>query len=326
VERLAPNEVWLDVIVLFAGLRVEGQIELAPDVRIEQILEANLVAQAALTAADVILQRQSDADAPAHPVNGMRYRVRGKRLVDGSEYRINHELIEAPKRAFRRAAALLQGSAAVGDGGTFVIATDQAGASRYYSRQFNFGNLSVHYDGPYFGPNNEDELRRVFAFLQDPYLSGEGTQIGVAIDRLGFAPTRANDVDVNLDLCVAAEIAFSFGPKKIKNEELSQTLRDNAAAFFGDGEFFWDRATVYQILRDSYKERSDTVHGRAGHGAERDKLGGLNAQLRELMARVLLAYVERRPTKRAAKTTWPDRRQAVKDGTPLPPIFIPPAP
>ena len=65
---------------------------------------------------------------------------------------------------------------------------------------------------------------------------------------------------------------------------------------FGNNEFFWDGNTVFEIVRDSYRERSHTIHGRRGAQTDRyDALLGLNARLREVLKASLRCYVERRP-------------------------------
>jgi hypothetical protein len=320
---LGPGESWFDVIVLLAGLQVPARIELAPDVALDQILETNLVAQAVRMATEVTLglpDVETDPPEPLHPVCGLLYRVRGKIVGEGSDTTYNAEQIEAPKRAFLRAIALLRGLE-LGHGGTFVHEVNDAGRRRLHSSQLNSMVLSVHYEAARFDEGGfAEELRGVFVALQDPYLSGEGVAIGVAIDRLGLAGIRANPVDANLDLCIAAEIAFRFGHER--NEKIAETIRENARVFFGDGEFLWDRNSVFEIVCDSYRERSHTVHGR--RRSSDDKHGvllGLNARLREVLKASLRAYVERRPTRAIARKAWPARHAAVAAGKSLNPIF-----
>jgi len=321
-STLRPSECWLDVTVLFAGLQVPAPIELAPEVSVEQILEANIVANAVKIATEVQLGLPSNPEDPMHPVCGLRYRVRGRRLLGAEESRFNDAQIKGPKLAFTRAVALMRGLELL-HGGTFVHELDSVGNRRLYSYQFNSGYLSVHYDAAYFDGAHADEMRRVFAATRDPYLTSEGTSIGVAIDRLGVAAIRSNQVDMNLDLCIAAEIAFLFGlQRRIDNEKIAETIRENARAFFGDGEFFWSRDDVFQIVRDSYKQRSDTVHGRRGTDPQRDAvLTPLNVRLREVLKACLLAYAERRPTKASAKALWPARVKALAQGATLEQIF-----
>ena len=145
----------------------------------------------------------------------------------------------------------------------------------------------------------------------------------MAIDRLGRASVRADGIDANLDLCIAAEIAFLFGVKLrgVENEKIAETVRENARAFFGDGEFFWGHDEAAEILRDSYKERSATVHGRKFGEAERlTHLVVLNARLREVLKAALRVYVERRPAKLTARAAWPARQAALARGEPVGPL------
>lgn len=320
---LGPGECWLDVIVLFAGLGVPERIELAPTISLEQILEANLVANAVKIASEVQLGLPSNPAEPMHPVCGLRYRVLGKRILGSAEASFNSMQIGRPKQAFLRAVALIRGLELL-HGGTFVHEVDDAGNRRLQSYQFNAGMLSMHYDAAYFDETHADELRQVFDALRDPYMYGEGNSIGIAIDRLGVAAVRSNQIDTNLDLCIAAEIAFLFGLHgRIENERIAENIRENARVFFGDREFFWDRDKVFEIARDSYKERSDTIHGRRGDVPERhDKLLRVNVGLREVLKASLRAYVERRPTKMAARSAWPARREAIAEDVALGPMFL----
>lgn len=324
------GECWFDVRVLFAGLTVPTPIDLSPDVRLEPILDWNLVATLAKMASEVVLQLPSDPDVPRNPVCGLNYRVRGKRLIAsppervGEDSRFNDRQIDAPRRAFIRAVSLLRGME-LGDAGTFVREVDSAGTPHLRSSQFNYGRLSVHYDAAYFGEEHAVELRALFGNVSDPYLSGDGASIAVAIDRLGAAALRLSPLDVNLDLCIAAEIAFRFGTPN--RRKISATIRKNARCFFGDEELaqWWDRGTIHNILRDSYDQRSDTVHGNKGPDLERnDVLAGLNAQLRVILQASLRAYVERKPTQARAREAWIARRTALARRRPLGPIFTTP--
>ncbi len=326
---LAPDECYFDVKALFAGLNVVTPCDLAPHVRVEQILENNLVAQSAQIAKEVLLGIASDADTPLRPVGGLAYRVRGHRLFAVADERLseisrsNAAAIEAPKVAFRRAMILLYGVDLV-EAGTFVTEVDHLGNRRIHSYQFNTSSLSVHYDVASVWEENAEELRRLYSALTDDYLAkGDGKPLAVAIDRLGRASIRADSIDANLDLCIAAEITFLFGVKRgLKNENIAETVRENARGFFGDGEFFWDREKVSAILGDSYRERSDTVHGRKFNDVERlTRLMGLNATLREVLKAALRAHVERQPTKLAARATWIARKAALERGDALVPIF-----
>ena len=106
-------------------------------------------------------------------------------------------------------------------GGTSVYLADDAGNRRLFSSQFNAGVLSVHYDAAYFDEQFLNELRHVYATCQDPYLSDVGISIGTAIDRLGVASSRSSQLDSNLDLCIAAEIAYLFCLQdRIANEQI----------------------------------------------------------------------------------------------------------
>lgn len=318
-DELASGECWLDVVALFAGLEIENRIELGANVALEKILDANLIANVARIAKEVILGLPSDENALLHPVYGMRYRVRGKALLGTDEAKFNSEQIAKPQKAFVRAVGLLRGQELV-TAGSFVYETGGLGQRRLQSYQFNTATLSVHYEAAYFGDAHADELVRVYRTLLDPYLEGNGTSVAVAIDRLGTAGTRTNEVDRNLDLCIAAEIVFLFGMKS-ENEMITENVRENARVFFGDEEFFWDRDTVAQVVYDSYKERSHTVHGRRGNGGRGDVLIGLNARLREILKAALGIYIERRPAKLLARQTWTTRRASLEAGLPLEPIF-----
>lgn len=327
---LSPNECYFDVKALFAGLTVVAPCALADDVRAEQILENNLVAQSAQIAKEVLLGMPSDADAPVRPVGGIAYRVRGHRLFAVPDDRLsevsrsNDAAIAGPKDAFRRAMVLLYAVDLV-EAGTFVTEVDNLDNRRVHSYQFNTSTLSVHYEAACVWDGNADELQRMYAALTHDYLAtGDGKPLVVAIDRLGRGSFRADAIDANLDLCIAAEIAFLFGVKLrgVENEMIAETVRENARAFFGDGEFFWGRDEVAEILRDSYRERSATVHGRKFGDAQRlADLTGYNVRLREVLKAALRTYVERRPARLAARAAWPARRAALERGEPLPPIF-----
>jgi hypothetical protein len=296
---------------------------------VEQIFENNLVAQAAETAKDVLLGMKSDPDVPMRPVGGLRYTVRGRSLLGTPDDQLaavsqsNARTISAPKIAFRRAIALMNGVGLI-EAGTFVWETDHLGNRRLFSYQFNTGTLSVHYDAAYVWDDNMEEIRRLYASLTDDYLEGDGAPLGVAIDRLGTAGIRADGVDANLDLCIASEITFLFGVRRdIENEEIARSVREHAGAFFGDGEFFWSRDEVVEILRASYSERSNTVHGRRFHDPDRlTALTPLNAQLREVLKTTLRALIERRPARLVARALWPQRVAAVERGEVLRPMFL----
>jgi hypothetical protein len=208
-------------------------------------------------------------------------------------------------------------------GGTFVWETDALGHRRLREYQFNAMTLSVQPDDVYFGKEHANDLRACFANLSDPYLEQDGLSIGVAIDRLGSAYLRPSAVDKNLDLCIAAEIAFLYGVKDVENERIAEDVREHASLFFGEGEFMWSRDDVRDILRDSYRERSNTVHGRKFDTPERqDVLGTLNARLREVLKATLRVYAARRPPRLLARRTWPERRTALEAGEALGPIFL----
>lgn len=322
-EALQPGEAWFLITVLLAGLIVDQPIVLPGNVRVEEILPSNLIAKGAREAADAIFHVPAP-DEEARPVYGLRFRVRGRHLMTGDDWKFTNEQIEAPKRAFLRAVALMQAQE-LADAGTFVAQEDADGNAVLRQWQFNYGRLSVHYEAVHLGEWNAVDLASLFTALLEPYFHGTGTGIGVAIDRLGVAEMRASKLDTNLDLCIASEIAFLFGVKDMKNELIGPTVRENARVFFGDGEFFWDREKVDDIIKSSYKERSNTVHGRKFGDSERlGALIGLNAQLREVLKGALRAYVERRPTKLQARKAWKDRQVALGDGHPLPPIFLTP--
>lgn len=323
------DECFFDVKVLFAGLNVVTPCAVAENVNVERILENNLIAQVAQTAKEVILQIPSNDAEPLRPVAGLNYRVRGHRLFAVPDDRLrevsqaNSDAIAAPKEAFRRAIILLYGVELI-DGGTFATEVDSLGNRRVHSYQFNISSLSVHYDAAYVWDENADEVRRLYELASNDYLTvGDGRSLAVAIDRLGQASIRGSSIDANLDLCIAAEITFLFGVKRnIDNEQIASSVRENARAFFGDGEFFWDSEQVAKIIRESYKERSDTVHGRKFDDAARmEHLMTLNVRLREVLKAALRAYVERRPAKLTARATWPERQKSIADGEPLQPIF-----
>jgi len=312
---LAANECWFDVKALFAGLDVPEPIDIDSDIRLEQIFPANLIAQAAKMAGQVLLGVPSpDRDLDlSPPVYGLTYRVKGKRLFGTPDDQLksvsdyNAAQIDAPRTAFRRATALIH-SVDLVHAGTFVWETDAFSKKRLFSYQFNTGTLSVDYHAAYYGPENSSDLKALFADAMHPYLKEDGAPIGVAIDRMGKASSRESFVDANLDLSIAAEVAFLFGLKRTKNEEITKTLELHAGLFFGDGEFFWSREQLRDIVARSYKERSNTVHGRKfDDPARHDLMIGLNAQLRETLRHVLRAYVERKPSRRLARQTWKQR-------------------
>jgi hypothetical protein len=244
--------------------------------------------------------------------------VRRRRVIDAADISYNDELIDAPTRAFVRAVALLRGPE-LRNGGSFVrIAGDPE--PRIHRYQFNYGALSVHYVQAQFDENDAAELREVFSALCEPYLAGDGASIGMAIDRLGSAAVRSDGLDSNLDLCIAAEIAFTFGARP-RNSEIMSTVRENARIVFGDEEFYWDRDRVRSIVLDSYTERGYTVHG-TGRPDRGNALEGLNAQLRAILQSALRAYIERRPTEDLARRSWSERRAALRAGRLLGPIFV----
>lgn len=326
---LGHDECWFDVKALFAGLNVPAPQTIADQTRAEQIFENNLVAQVAQTARDVLLGIPTDASVPLRPVCGLTYRVRGTRLFtvpndqQAQVSRSNENAIAAPRIAFRRAIALMYGVELI-DAGMFVWEGDNQGNRRLSSYQFNTGTLSVHYDAVHVREDNVEELRRLFGALTHGYMKTEGEPLGVAIDRLGRAGIRWNAIDANLDLCIAAEIAFLFGVRRdIDNERIAETVRQNARAFFGEGEFHWNRDEVAAILRASYRERSDTVHGRRFSDPERlTNLMRLNVQLREVLRATLQAYVVRRPARLVARALWPERQALLERGDALGPIFL----
>lgn len=323
-HALAPTECYFDVKALFAGLVVDGEHDLAPGVWAEKIFENNLVAQVAQTAMDVLLGLRTDPEVPYRPVCGLVYRVRGERLRAAPEDQLqavsarNAATIAAPKIAFRRAIALLYGVELL-EGGTFVWETDYLANRRLSSYQFNKWSLSVHYEAAHVYDGNAATIRSLFAHLVHSYFARDGRSIAIAIDRLGAAGTRADPIDTNLDLCIASEIAFLYGVKRVKNELIAKTVREHARVFFGDGEFFWSRDEVDEILRIAYKERSDTVHGRKANDIDRaSRILALNARHREVLKAALRIYAERRPLRLAARAEWP--RRAGTQG-PLGPIF-----
>jgi hypothetical protein len=78
------------------------------DVAVERIFENNLIAQMVKIASEVALRLPSDPGEPMHPVCGLRYRIRGRRLFgdqDGGRFNFNPGQIEGPKRAFLRRVA-----------------------------------------------------------------------------------------------------------------------------------------------------------------------------------------------------------------------------
>jgi hypothetical protein len=207
--------------------------------------------------------------------------------------------------------------------GTFVSQTAADGVRRAYSQQFNYGRLSIHYDAAYFDAEDAATMRQLFACLRNAYLEESGSAIGIAIDRLGTAAVRSNLIDANLDLCIAMEIAFLFGVRDTRNEKLRETIAQNARVFFRDGEFYWGRDLISEIASNSYKQRCDTIHGRRGDDPDRyDTLTPLNVRLREVLKACLRAYVERRPTKAAARRAWMERTAAREAAHPLTPIFV----
>ncbi|MDB5070691.1 MAG: hypothetical protein JWM87_1802 [Candidatus Eremiobacteraeota bacterium] len=210
------------------------------------------------------------------------------------------------------------------EAGTFVTEVDNLGNRHAHSYQFNTWSLSVHYEAATVWDGNAEGLRVLYAALTHEYLAtGDGKPLAVAIDRLGRACGRPDGIDTNLDLCIASEIAVLFGVKRnIANGMIAETVRENACAFFGENEFFWSRDEVAEILRNSYKERSATVHGRKFGDAERlSQLAALNARLREVLKAALRAYVERRPAKLVARAAWAACQEALQRCEALGPIF-----
>lgn len=316
-------ECTLEVTVLYAGLQVPEILSLTPSVRIERILEANIIAESMRNARDVLLGRPYEFNEGDHPVCGLRYRVPGKQIIGAEEGRYNCHQIESVKTAFRRSVALIRGVELV-QGGTFVVLDDPiSGEKRLYSHQLNAGALINHYEAAYFDPSDVEELRVVFNALRLPYMEGEGRSIAVAIDRLGAAGLRPNAVDENLDLCIAAEIAFMFGlQRQTPNDRIAETVRQNAVVFFSDADLIWDRERVREIICKSYRERSKTMHGRGSNHLNRyDDLVGVNAQLREILKKALRQYVEHRPKRSAVRKIWPARHAAFAEGLALGPMF-----
>lgn len=327
-QNLSWNELWFEVIVPFAGLNAPDVIQLDEEVKIERIFKGNIFASALENARDVALQLPwpSNSDPPEKQnVYGLRYRIRRKNANSIEQDRRRDYMRETSRlvldvqHAFVRSVILLQTDRLV-KAGEFIVEIDPQGQRRMSSSQFSPTALGVHYVSAYFDSSYAQKLKLLFARLMKPYFIKDGLSIAVALDRLGSATSRDNQVDANLDLCIAAEILFQFGMSPASSG-IAKTIKSRAEVFFGEGEFFLKDADVADVVRKSYEERNTTVHGREGISDERQEtLLALNGRLREILKAAILIFVRAQPSLLCARESWKSRMAAKKRGEVLGPI------
>jgi hypothetical protein len=211
-DSLPVGACWLLIQVPYAGLDVTEDVQLAEDVSLSQIFPWNLAASVFPDIEDIILrQPRRDDHEPSRPVYGLKYRVLGRTMAEcaaseaHSVFDFNEAAANRIEKSFERAIALTFGTK-IERVGKFVEELDRNGQRREGPSSFSLMTLGVNFLAAEVCAKNARHLSAWFTYLRLPYFDEEGVSLIVALDRYLSSMSGESPLDVNLDLCIAAEI------------------------------------------------------------------------------------------------------------------------